>query len=75
MRIFVQAWSVLKIETMLPCLDGVKHLFASVANCCDTDLAKQPRGLQNPEALARETVCMSCKFVASLLIMACLGKQ
>ncbi|KAL2245049.1 UNVERIFIED_CONTAM: Calcineurin B-like protein 3 [Sesamum indicum] len=41
---------------MVQCLDGVKHLLSSVVNCCDSDINKQPRGLQNPEALARETV-------------------
>ncbi|KAK6917902.1 hypothetical protein RJ641_018653, partial [Dillenia turbinata] len=43
-------------KIMLQCLDGVKHLCAALVNCCDTDLYKQPRGLENPEALARETV-------------------
>ncbi|CAI0374219.1 unnamed protein product [Linum tenue] len=37
-------------------LDGLKHLCAAIANCCDADLYKQLRGLQDPEALARETV-------------------
>ena len=46
---------------MLRCLDGVKHLLAVVVNCCDSEIYKQPRGLENPEALARETVCMSLK--------------
>ncbi|XP_027351720.1 calcineurin B-like protein 3 isoform X2 [Abrus precatorius] len=41
---------------MVQCLDGLKQLCAAVINCCDADLSKQPRGLQNPEALARETV-------------------
>lgn len=44
---------------MVQCLDGLKHLCATVVNCCDTDFHKQPRGLENPEALARETVCIS----------------
>ncbi|CAL0330718.1 unnamed protein product [Lupinus luteus] len=38
------------------CLDGLKHLCAVVINCCDADSSKQPRGLENPEVLARETV-------------------
>jgi len=42
---------------MLQCLEGLKHAFAAVANCCDSELYKSPRGLENPEALARETVC------------------
>ncbi|XP_071927013.1 calcineurin B-like protein 3 isoform X5 [Coffea arabica] len=41
---------------MLRCLDGVKHLLAVVVNCCDSEIYKQPRGLENPEALARETI-------------------
>lgn len=41
---------------MVQCLDGLKHLCAAIANCCDADLYKQPRGLEDPEVLARETV-------------------
>ncbi|OIW18426.1 hypothetical protein TanjilG_13178 [Lupinus angustifolius] len=41
---------------MLQCLDGLKHLCAAVVNCCHHDSSKQPRGLENPEVLARETV-------------------
>ncbi|KAJ9689937.1 hypothetical protein PVL29_012549 [Vitis rotundifolia] len=41
---------------MLQCLEGVKHLCAVLVNCCDADLYKQPKGLEDPEALARETV-------------------
>ncbi|KAB2033077.1 hypothetical protein ERO13_D05G383700v2 [Gossypium hirsutum] len=41
---------------MLQCVAGVKHLFASVLQCCDIDLYKQSRGLGDPELLARETV-------------------
>lgn len=48
---------------MLQCLEGVKHLCAVVVNCCDADLYKQPKGLEDPEALARETVCMLPIFV------------
>jgi hypothetical protein len=43
---------------MVQCLDGLKHLCATVVNCCDPELYNQPKGLQDPEALARETVCM-----------------
>lgn len=43
---------------MLQCMDGIKHLFASILQCCDLDLYKQSRGLEDPELLARETVCM-----------------
>ncbi|KAE8713718.1 Calcineurin B-like protein 2 [Hibiscus syriacus] len=41
---------------MLQCIDGLKHLFASVLKCCDIDLYKQSRRLDDPELLARETV-------------------
>jgi len=40
---------------MLQCLDGVKHLCGLLLKCCDIDL-KQPKGLEDPEVLARETV-------------------
>jgi len=43
---------------MLQCLDGVKHLCGVLLKCCDIDL-KQPKGLEDPEVLARETVCTS----------------
>lgn len=44
---------------MLQCLEVFKHLFAILLKCCDIDLCKQTKGLQDPERLARETVCMS----------------
>uniref|UniRef100_A0A453JSH7 Uncharacterized protein n=1 Tax=Aegilops tauschii subsp. strangulata TaxID=200361 RepID=A0A453JSH7_AEGTS len=43
---------------MVQCLDGVKHLLAVLFKCCDLEL-KQPRGLEDPQVLARETVCTS----------------
>ena len=43
---------------MAQCLDRIKHFCAAVASCCGADLYKQPRGLEDPEALAGETVCM-----------------
>lgn len=48
-------WHLEKI--MVQCIDGVKHLCAALITCCNADLSKQPTGLANPEALARETVC------------------
>lgn len=50
---------------MLQCIEGLKHLCASLLRCCDLDLYKQSRGLEDPELLARETVCMpsTCSFV------------
>ncbi|KAL6567576.1 Calcineurin B-like protein 3 [Orobanche gracilis] len=41
---------------MFQCLDGVKHFLSAVVNCCESEIYKQPRGLENPETLARETV-------------------
>ncbi|KAK7246035.1 hypothetical protein RIF29_40892 [Crotalaria pallida] len=41
---------------MVQCLDGLKHLCAGVANFCSPDSSKQPIGLKNPGAIARETV-------------------
>ncbi|KDO59213.1 hypothetical protein CISIN_1g027336mg [Citrus sinensis] len=38
---------------MLQCIEGFKHLFASLLQCCDTNPS---RGLEDPEILARETV-------------------
>lgn len=44
---------------MVQCFDGLKQLYTAVLSFCDADLSQQqPRGLGNPEALARETVCM-----------------
>lgn len=43
---------------MLQCVEGFKHLFAPLLRCCDLDLYKQSIGLEDPELLARETVCM-----------------
>ncbi|KAM3311149.1 hypothetical protein ACQJBY_031679 [Aegilops geniculata] len=40
---------------MLQCLEGVRHLGGVLLKCCDIDL-KQPKGLEDPEVLARETV-------------------
>uniref|UniRef100_A0A0D9VWJ2 Calcineurin B-like protein n=1 Tax=Leersia perrieri TaxID=77586 RepID=A0A0D9VWJ2_9ORYZ len=40
---------------MLQCLEGVKQLCGVLLRCCDLDL-KQPKGLEDPEVLARETV-------------------
>lgn len=41
---------------MVQCLDGVRQLLAVLLKCCDVEL-KQPPGLEDPQVLARETVC------------------
>lgn len=43
---------------MLQCIEGIKHLGASLLRCCDLDFNRQSRGLEDPEILAGETVCM-----------------
>ncbi|PIA62726.1 hypothetical protein AQUCO_00200627v1 [Aquilegia coerulea] len=48
---------------MLQCLEGFKQVFASILSCCDVDLCKQGRGLEDPEILARETVWVGEKVV------------
>ncbi|EEC75787.1 hypothetical protein OsI_12709 [Oryza sativa Indica Group] len=48
---------------MLQCLEGVKQLCGVLLKCCDLDL-KQPKGLEDPEILARETVWSVYKTVA-----------
>uniref|UniRef100_A0A0D9Y142 Calcineurin B-like protein n=1 Tax=Leersia perrieri TaxID=77586 RepID=A0A0D9Y142_9ORYZ len=40
---------------MVQCLDGVRQLLSVLFKCCDLEL-KQPRGLEDPQVLARETV-------------------
>nr|XP_029116398.1 calcineurin B-like protein 3 isoform X2 [Elaeis guineensis] len=40
---------------MLQCLEAFKHLFAFLLRCCDVDLYKPSKGLEDPERLARET--------------------
>lgn len=47
-------------------LDGLKHLLSAIVSCCDSEIYKQPRGLDSPEALARETVCMSSEISNSI---------
>lgn len=44
---------------MVQCLEGVKHLCAVFVSCCEADFNKQIGGLDDPESIARETVCMN----------------
>nr|XP_043631542.1 stemmadenine O-acetyltransferase-like [Erigeron canadensis] len=41
---------------MSQCLEGVRHLLASLQSCCDLELYKKSRGIEDPEILARETL-------------------
>ncbi|GJW64699.1 farnesyl diphosphate synthase, partial [Tanacetum coccineum] len=41
---------------LVPCLEGIRHLLTTLLHCCDLELYKQSRGLEDPEILARETV-------------------
>ncbi|KAH9607183.1 hypothetical protein KSS87_021249 [Heliosperma pusillum] len=41
---------------MVQCIDAIQRLFLSVVQCCDLEISKPPRGLQDPARLARETV-------------------
>jgi serine/threonine-protein phosphatase 2B regulatory subunit len=41
---------------MVQCLDGAKQILAVLFSCFDLEL-KQPRGLDDTQLLARETVC------------------
>lgn len=51
---------------MLQCLEGFKSLLASLLRCCDLDIYNQSRGLEDPEILARETVCMLLALLHSI---------
>ena len=55
---------------MSQCLEGVKHLCASLLRCCDLELQKQSQGLDDPAILASETVCMQLVFNITLRIFA-----
>lgn len=46
---------------MLQCLEGIKHLGASLSKCCDLD--RQSTAFEDPEILARETVCMLLEHI------------
>lgn len=52
---------------MLQCLDGIKHLGASLSKCCD--LGRQSTGFEDPEILARETVCMLYESFVNILVL------
>ncbi|KAD6453960.1 hypothetical protein R6Q59_015743 [Mikania micrantha] len=41
---------------MSQCLEGIKHLCASLLHCCDLELNKQTQGLDDPAILASQTV-------------------
>lgn len=41
---------------MLQCLEGFNHLLGCLVQCFDTKVFKKPRGLEDPEIIARDTV-------------------
>jgi serine/threonine-protein phosphatase 2B regulatory subunit len=59
---------------MVQCLDGVKQLLAVLFRCFDLEL-KQPRGLEDPQVLARETVCTFSGCSALLLFLLFIGEN
>jgi hypothetical protein len=52
---------------MSECINGLKHLLFQFLKCCEIELQNNPRGLREPQRLARETNCMyfllKCKMM------------
>jgi serine/threonine-protein phosphatase 2B regulatory subunit len=48
---------------MLQCLEGFNHLLGCLVQCCDTKVFKKSQGLEDPEIIARDTVCKFCLSV------------
>ena len=54
---------------MLQCTEGFKQLLVSLLRCFDLD--KQTRGLEDPELLARETVCKILALLSHDILIHC----